>query len=53
MPMDVHVHSRWQRAFENMYKYTLSYDANGVGGDLFDDIHLRVDGDPSSVTFLI
>jgi len=36
-----------------MYKYTLSYDANGVGGDLFDDIHLRVDGDPSSVTFLI
>jgi hypothetical protein len=36
-----------------MYKYTLAYEANGVGGNLFDDIQLRIDGDPRTVTFLI
>lgn len=45
--------SRWQRVYENMYKYAMAYEASGVGGSLFDDIQLRIDGDPRTVTFLI
>lgn len=44
---------RWQRVYENMYKYAMAYEASGVGGSLFDDIQLRIDGDPRTVTFLI
>ncbi|KAF8076758.1 hypothetical protein FPV67DRAFT_431212 [Lyophyllum atratum] len=44
---------RWHRVNENDYKYSLDYDANGVGGNLFEDLRLRIDGDPRTVTFLI
>ncbi|RDB19784.1 hypothetical protein Hypma_012899 [Hypsizygus marmoreus] len=44
---------RWHRVSDNLYKYSLDYDAGGVGGNLFEDLRLRVDGDPRTVTFLI
>lgn len=44
---------RWHRVNENLYKYSLDYEANGVGGNLFEDLRLRIDGDPRTVTFLI
>jgi len=44
---------RWRHMGENLYKYSLDYEANGVGGNLFDDMELRIDGDPRTVTFLI
>ncbi|GLB34164.1 hypothetical protein LshimejAT787_0110480 [Lyophyllum shimeji] len=44
---------RWYRLDENLYKYSLDYEANGVGGNLFEDLRLRIDGDPRTVTFLI
>ena len=37
----------------NLYKFSLSYEANGVGDTLFEDFRLRLDGDPRAVTFLI
>jgi hypothetical protein len=37
----------------NLYKYSLEYDANGVGELLFEDFKLRLEGDPRSITFLI
>ncbi|KAF5387620.1 hypothetical protein D9615_000711 [Tricholomella constricta] len=44
---------RWHRVNENTYKYSLDYEANGVGANLFEDLRLRIDGDPRTVTFLI
>lgn len=38
---------------ERLYKYTLDYEASGVGGTLIDDFRLILDGDPRRVTFLI
>lgn len=43
---------RWKR-MANVYNYSLDYEANGVGGSLFDDVQLDIDGDPRTVTFLI
>lgn len=45
--------SRWKLVTATTYKYSLDYEANGVGGSLFDDIQLDIDGDPRTVTFLI
>ena len=36
-----------------LYKYSLVYEAGGVGDILFEDFRLRLDGDPRAVTFLI
>ncbi|KAG5724742.1 hypothetical protein E4T56_gene8038 [Termitomyces sp. T112] len=44
---------RWQRVNENLYKYSIDYDSNGIGGNLIEDLRLRIDGDPRTVTFLI
>jgi len=44
---------RWHRVKDNLYKYSLDYDANGVGANLFEDLMLRIDGDPRTVTLLI
>ncbi|KAG6812097.1 hypothetical protein H0H92_004397 [Tricholoma furcatifolium] len=44
---------RWYRVNENLYKYTIDYDAGGVGGSLVEDLRLRIDGDPRTVTFHI
>ncbi|KAG6866117.1 hypothetical protein C0991_008425 [Blastosporella zonata] len=44
---------RWHRVNDNLYKYSIDYDANGVGGNLIEDFRLRIDGDPRTVTFLI
>ncbi|KAF9476990.1 hypothetical protein BDN70DRAFT_881703 [Pholiota conissans] len=44
---------KWQNISNNLYKYSLEYDANGVGEVLFDDFRLRLDVDPRSITFLI
>ncbi|KAG6902467.1 hypothetical protein C0995_016329 [Termitomyces sp. Mi166 len=43
----------WQRVNENLYKYSIDYDSNGIGGNLIEDLRLRIDGDPRTVTFLI
>ena len=45
--------SRWKRVTANIYKYSLDYEAGGIGRNLFDDIRLDIDGDPRTVTFLI
>jgi hypothetical protein len=44
---------RWQNVADNLYKYSLEYDAEGVGDVLFEDYKLRIDSDPRAVTFLI
>jgi len=44
---------RWQNMSSNLYKYSLEYDAEGVGEVLFEDFKLRIDSDPRAVTFLI
>lgn len=44
---------RWQNVSSNLYKYSLEYDAEGVGDVLFEDYKLRIDSDPRAVTFLI
>lgn len=44
---------RWQQISEELYKYILEYDANGVGGVLIDDFRLLLQGDPRKVSFLI
>jgi len=45
--------SRWQSVSNNLYKYSLDYEADGVGDNLFKDFKLKLDSDPRSVTFLI
>ena len=44
---------RWKCVSNKLYKYSLTYEANGVGDTLFEDLRLRLDGDPRAVTFLI
>ncbi|KAF9025877.1 hypothetical protein BDZ89DRAFT_1161536 [Hymenopellis radicata] len=44
---------RWLRVAEDMYDYTMEYDCSGVGAMLFEDLRLKVDGDPRTVTFHI
>ncbi|TFK43887.1 hypothetical protein BDQ12DRAFT_596679 [Crucibulum laeve] len=44
---------RWTKASNGTYKYSLEYEANGVGAILFEDLNLKLDGDPRTVTFLI
>ncbi|KAG5648749.1 hypothetical protein DXG03_000096 [Asterophora parasitica] len=44
---------RWHHLSDNLYNYSLDYEANGVGANLFEDLQLRIDGDPRAVTFLI
>lgn len=45
--------AKWQHIGEGLYKYSLEYEASGVGGVLMDDFRLMLQGDPRSVTFLI
>ena len=44
---------RWECISNKLYKYSLMYEASGVGDMLFEDFRLRLDGDPRAVTFLI
>lgn len=44
---------RWECVSNKLYKYSLMYEASGVGDILFEDFRLRLDGDPRAVTFLI
>ncbi|KAJ6587799.1 hypothetical protein B0H10DRAFT_812365 [Mycena sp. CBHHK59/15] len=44
---------RWQHLGERLYRYTMEYDAAGVGTSLIDDLRLILDGDPRKLTFLI
>ena len=44
---------RWECVSNKLYKYSLMYEAGGVGDTLFENFRLRLDGDPRSVTFLI
>lgn len=44
---------RWECVSNKLYKYSLVYEANGVGDTLFEDLRLRLDVDPRMVTFLI
>lgn len=44
---------RWECVSNKLYKYSLMYEASGVGDMLFEDFRLRLDGDPRAVTFLI
>ena len=44
---------RWECISNKLYKYSLMYEASGVGDILFEDFRLRLDGDPRGVTFLI
>jgi len=44
---------RWEPVSSNLYKYSVEYDANGVGDVLLEDIRLRLDGDPRTISFLI
>ena len=37
----------------NSYKYSMGYEANGVGDLLFDDVRLRLDEDPQAISFVI
>ncbi|KAF9006741.1 hypothetical protein BDQ17DRAFT_1389501 [Cyathus striatus] len=37
---------KWQRVGDGVYKYSLEYEANGVGGLLFDEFSLKISGDP-------
>lgn len=44
---------RWACVSNKLYKYSLMYEAAGVGDMLFEDFRLRLDGDPRTVSFLI
>lgn len=44
---------RWKSMGGNWYKYSMGYEANGVGDLLFDDIRLRLDEDPQTISFVI
>ncbi|KAK1232120.1 hypothetical protein PQX77_004778 [Marasmius sp. AFHP31] len=44
---------RWQHIGEGLYKYSLDYEASGVGGPLIEDFRLIIEGDPRTTTFLI
>ncbi|KAJ7055104.1 hypothetical protein C8F01DRAFT_1161064 [Mycena amicta] len=44
---------RWQHLNGRLYKYTVEYDAGGVGALLIDDLRLLIDGDPRLLTFFI
>ncbi|KAJ3873424.1 hypothetical protein F5879DRAFT_403291 [Lentinula edodes] len=45
--------ARWTHIAEGLYKCTLEYESAGVGGMLFEDFRLILQGDPRSVSFLI
>lgn len=49
----VHFTVRWARVQGNLYRYEVEYEAGGVGGVLIEDLRLKLDVDPRSVTFLI
>ena len=46
-------YNRWKSLGANWYKYSMGYEANGVGDLLFDDIRLRLDEDPQTISFVI
>ncbi|KAJ7094364.1 hypothetical protein C8R44DRAFT_384702 [Mycena epipterygia] len=43
----------WRHIGARLYKYSMEYEASGVGATLIDDMRLIVDGDPRRLTFLI
>ncbi|TFK71995.1 hypothetical protein BDN72DRAFT_764004 [Pluteus cervinus] len=44
---------RWRYFGEGLYKYSMEYEAGGAGGTIFEDIRMRFDCDPKTITFLI
>ncbi|KAJ3545999.1 hypothetical protein NMY22_g2219 [Coprinellus aureogranulatus] len=44
---------KWSRVHGNLFKYSLEYEAGGVGGVVFEDVRLKLDIDPRTVSFLI
>ncbi|KAF7297501.1 hypothetical protein MIND_00983900 [Mycena indigotica] len=44
---------RWEHVRGRLFKYTLAYEAGGIGKSLIDSLPLRVDGDPKATSFLI
>ncbi|KAJ7222691.1 hypothetical protein C8J57DRAFT_1440281 [Mycena rebaudengoi] len=44
---------RWKHVSARLYKYSMEYEAGGVGATLIDDLRLILDSDPRRVTFLI
>ncbi|KAF9567434.1 hypothetical protein CPC08DRAFT_681331 [Agrocybe pediades] len=44
---------RWKSLSNKTFSYSMEYEANGVGDILFEDLKLRLDGDPRSLSFLI
>jgi len=44
---------RWKLISNKIYKYSMEYEANGVGDSLLEDFKLRLDGDPRAISFLI
>lgn len=51
--VDINRPHRWQRLQTDLYKYSLEYEAGGVGCILFEDFRLKIECDPRRVTFLI
>jgi hypothetical protein len=45
--------NRWKPTGGNWYKFSMGYEANGVGDLLFDDFRLRLDEDPQTISFVI
>ncbi|TEB37103.1 hypothetical protein FA13DRAFT_1726237 [Coprinellus micaceus] len=44
---------KWTRIQGNLFKYSMEYEAGGVGGVIFEDVRLKLDVGPRSVGFLI
>ncbi|EAU84199.2 hypothetical protein CC1G_08129 [Coprinopsis cinerea okayama7 len=44
---------RWERVNGTLYKYSLDYEAGGVGANLFEDFRMKLDADPRTLSFLV
>jgi hypothetical protein len=44
---------RWECVSNKLYKYSLTYEASGVGDTLSDDLRLRLDGDRHNVSDIV
>jgi len=45
--------SRWKHLGDNLYEYSLDYEAGGVGKNLFNGLQLYIDGDPGAASLVI
>ncbi|KAJ8482157.1 hypothetical protein ONZ45_g15051 [Pleurotus djamor] len=43
----------WKQLSDNLFTYTFSYEAGGIGAILFEDLKMKVDCDPKRLTFTI